>query len=97
VVKKFGANFYSDEYWSDGVYHDYLNAFWTGYNMQSYAYATTCLDNFNLFMNFFHSWKLTVVRRKTLTEMWDLAFTVAGTDLNETWYNCFLFQYDLRD
>merc|ERR550539_332527 len=33
---------------------------------------------------------------KTYTELWDLFFTVAGTDANESWYNCFLFWYDLK-
>lgn len=40
LVKKFAGNIYDDEYWSDSVYYDYLNAFWQGYNMQSYNYAT---------------------------------------------------------
>jgi len=62
VVKKFAGNFYEDDYWSNSVYYDYLGAFWTGYNMQSYTYATTCVDNFNLFMDVFHNWKLTAVR-----------------------------------
>ena len=47
LVRKFAGNIYEDEYWSESVYYDYLNAFWTGYNMQSYNYATTCKDNFN--------------------------------------------------
>ena len=96
-VKKFAGNIYNEEYWTESVYADYVNAFWTGYNMQSYAYATTCVDNFNLFMDNFHRWYLTAVRQRSYTELWDLFFLAAGTDANETWYNCFLFQYDLRD
>jgi len=95
IVKKFAGNIYEDEYWSDSVYYDYLNAFWTGYNMQSYNYATTCKDNFNGFMNVFHEWKLTAVRQKTYTELWNLFFNTAGTDANETWYNCYLFYDDI--
>lgn len=64
--------------------------------MQSYNYATTCLDNFNLFMNVFHNWKLTAVRQKTVTDLWDLFFNTAGTDANETWYNCYLYYDDVK-
>ena len=95
IVRKFAGNIYEDEYWSDSVYYDYLNAFWTGYNMQSYNYATTCKDNYNQFMNVFHEWKLTAVRQKTYTDLWDLFFNTAGTDFNETWYNCYLFYDDI--
>jgi len=96
VVKKFSGNIYADQFWSDSVYHDYLNAFWTGYNMQSYNYATTCLDNFNLFMDVFHTWKLAAVRKKKFTELWDLFFITAGTTLNESWYNCYLYYDDIK-
>lgn len=95
-MKKFAGNIYADQFWSDSVYYDYLNAFWTGYNMQSYNYATTCVDNFNLFMDVFHNWKLTAVRQKTVTDLWDLFFLTAGTDANETWYNCYLFYDDFK-
>ena len=91
IVMKFANNIYNEEYWSESVYYDYLEAFWTGYNMQSYAYATTCLDNFNLFMDNFHEWYLVATRWRKITELWDLFFTAAGTDFNEAWYNCFLF------
>ena len=96
VVRKFANNIYNQEYWSNSVYHDYLNAFWEGYNMSSYSYATTCQTNFNKFMDVFHKWYLTSTRMKTYTELWDLFFETAGTDANESWYNCFLFWYDLK-
>ena len=46
-------------------------------------------------MNVFHTWKLTAVRQKTYTDLWDLFFITAGTDFNETWYNCYLFYDDI--
>jgi len=46
-------------------------------------------------MNVFHEWKLTAVRQKTYTDLWDLFFNTAGTDANETWYNCYLFYDDI--
>jgi hypothetical protein len=77
------------------VYYDYLNAFWTGYSMSNYNYATSCLENFSLFMDSFHLWYLTSTRRRYYTELWDLFFTVAGTDFNEAWYKCFLYYDDI--
>lgn len=79
------------------MYYDYLNAFWTGYNMQSYNYATTCLDNFNSFMDVFHRWKLTADRQKTYTDLWNLFFNTAGNDANETWYYCYLYYDDVKE
>lgn len=47
-------------------------------------------------MNSFHSWYLTATRKRNNIELSDLFFTVAGTDANDSWYNCFLFYYDFR-
>jgi len=91
LVGKFAGNIYSGEFFEDSVYFDYLSAFWVGYSMSSYSYAPACLENFSLFMNSFHKWYLVSTRRRYYTEMWDLFFTVAGTNFNETWYRCYLF------
>ena len=96
TVQKFAGNIYTDEYFSDSVYYDYLDAFWLGYNMQSYLHATTCLEKYTLFMNAFHNWHLTATYKKENTELWDLFFLEAGTNANDTWYKCFLFYYDFR-
>lgn len=79
------------------MYYDYLNAFWTGYNMQNYQYATACLENYSKFMDSFHTWHLSATRYRYKTELWDLFFTVAGTDMNDAWYNCYLYYIDFRD
>ena len=39
IVRKFAGNIYSDEYFTESVYYDYVSAFWQGYNMQTYLYA----------------------------------------------------------
>ena len=95
IVEKFRGNIYSEEYFQESVYYDYLNAFWTGYNMQSYNWATECLDNFSLLMDSLHKWHLTSTRRKSNVELWDLWFTVAGTDANEAWYRCTLYWWEI--
>ena len=94
IVGKFRRSIYKDEYFRESVYYDNLSAFWTGYNMQSYLYAGDCLDKYTGFMDSFHTWYLTATRYKKKTELSDLAFTVAGTDANDSWYNCYLFYYD---
>jgi len=93
-VGKFAGNIYSEEYFKDSVYYDNTKAFWTGYNMQSYLYADDCLNRSSLFMNSLHEWSLVSTRYRKVTELWDLFFTVAGTDANDSWYNCYLFYYD---
>lgn len=97
VVKKFAGNIYNEEYFQESVYYDYLNAFWTGYNMQSYNWATECVENFSLFMDSFYEWHLTSTRRKKNVELWDLFFTVAGTNANEAWYRCTLYYWEISE
>jgi len=94
-VGKFAGNIYSGEYFSKSVYYDNINAFWTGYNMQSYLYAQDCLTQSTLFLDQFHNWQLTAVRYKSMFQLSDLFFTVAGQSANESWYNCYLFYYDI--
>jgi len=62
LVGKFAGNIYTGESFTDSVYFDYLTAFWVGYSMTNYAYATACIDNFSLFMNVFHDWYLISTR-----------------------------------
>ena len=33
MVNAFRKNIYTEQYFTDSVYHTYLSAFWTGYNM----------------------------------------------------------------
>lgn len=63
--------------------------------MQIYLYATECLTESGAFFDSFHEWSLVSTRRRKGTELWDLFFTVAGTDFNESWYRCFLFYDDI--
>lgn len=97
IVGKFAGNIYYDEYFDDSVYYDYLYAFWAGYNMNSYLYAQECLEYSSSFMNVLHEWHLVSTRRRYWYELWDLFFEEAGTDANDTWYNCFLFYSDIRE
>ena len=94
VVKKFAQNIYNEQYFSESVYYDYMSAFWTGYNMQTYTAADDCLDYFKLSMDVLHEWYIVATNRRKLTELWDLLFEAAGTDINDAWYNCYLFSYD---
>ena len=64
--------------------------------MQNYRFATACLTDYSKFMDSFHTWYLASVRYKLKTELWDLFFTVAGTDANDAWYNCYLYYIDFR-
>lgn len=96
-MKNFAGNIYNDEYYTDSVYYSYVSAFWQGYNMQLYNYATECLEEHGNFLNSLHDWSLTSTRRRSGTELWDLFFIVAGTSFNEAWYKCFLFWDDLSD
>lgn len=95
LVGKFAGNIYKDEYFTDSVYYDYMEAFWQGYNMQLYLYATECLEETGGFMDSFHDWSNTSTRRRKNTELWDLFFITTGTVFNEAWYRCFLFYDDI--
>ena len=97
VVRAFRKNIYTEQYFTDSVYYVYLAAFWTGYNMQSYLHALDCLDDFSLFMNFFHEWYLMTIYYREGTELWDLFFLTAGTSANDAWYQCALFQLDFTE
>lgn len=97
MVGAFRKNIYTEQFFTDSVYYTYIAAFWTGYNMQSYQHALECLENGSLFLNFFHQWYLTTIYYRDLTELWDLFFLTAGTDANDAWYMCALFQLDFKE
>ena len=48
-------------------------------------------------MDTFHEWYLTSVRRRTLSELWDLFFLTAGTDANDAWYRCTLYYWEIKE
>ena len=95
MVGKFAGNIYTQEYFKDSVYFDYLNAFWVGYSMSNYNYANACLENSTSFLNVFHTWYLTSTYRRSYTELWDLFFVTTGTSFNDAWYKCFLYYDDI--
>lgn len=97
VVGKFAQNIYSDQYFTESVYYDYISAFWQGYNMQTYFYAQECLDYGSTFMDAFHEWYLTATYARGPAELSDLFFSIAGTSFNDGWYYCYLYQDDFID
>jgi len=53
-VGKFADNIIYNQYYTDSVYHDYVKAFFDGYNMQTYEGAVECEEDYGLFLNTFH-------------------------------------------
>lgn len=103
-MQKFAGNIYSDEYFTESVYFDYLVAFFDGYSMLTYQYAQECQEDLGTFFDFFHELNQNMTRRKTgenVVDQWfdpyRLVADTLGNSFNKFWFNCFQFGFDLFD
>lgn len=89
-------NIYYDTYYSDSALSDYVYAFYDGYNMQDYEYSQECIDYSTELMDQMHEFHLNMTRRWDWVDPYFLVFDVFGNEMNDSWFNCYLFWTDIK-
>ena len=74
-----------------------MDAFYSGYNMQDYAFAEECWDSSRDFMDQLHEFHLNMTRRFDFSDPYFLIFSITGNEFNDSWFYCYQFTTDIID
>lgn len=81
-------NIYYDQYYNESAFYDYIVAFYTGYEMEDYAFANECLLYTTLTTNQAYEFNLNMTRRYNWNEPFFLIMNTIGGPFNDGWFYC---------
>ena len=88
-VGKFQENIYYDQYYNQSAVFDYVSAFYTGYQMQDYAFADECLQYTTQTLDQLYEFNLNMTRRYNWNEPFFLIADTIGGPWNDAWFYCY--------
>ena len=97
TVGDYMKNIYNEEYFSKTVMSDYFDAFYTGYNMQDYAFAEECQEYGTDLMDQLYEFHLNMTRRKSALDPYYLTVHIFGNEINDSWFYCYQWGNDLYE
>lgn len=89
-------NIYYDQYYNESAVYDYVVSFYSGYQMEDYAFANECLLYTTLTLNQLYEFNLNMTRRYNWNEPFFLIMNTIGGPFNDGWFYCYQYYTDFK-
>ncbi len=97
ILKEFQQNIYWDAPYSETAVYSYLQAFYVGFQFSKYSNGQNCFTTSTSALDTLYGFNMAMIQRYT---WWDPAYYLSqqiATDIDDAWYDCYLFGTDFID
>lgn len=95
-LKKFQQNIYWDVIYKETAVFDYVEAFRTGFQFDTYSFARECFEHTSLSLDRLHEFHITMIRKKGWNGPFQKAAQSLAVNYNNAWFYCYQFGYDFN-
>lgn len=96
-LKKFQRNIYQDVSYTASALHDYIQAFYVGFQFDKYNKGQQCFQEGNWALDTLYGFNIKMTQRYTWADPFLYSAQQLATHINNSWYDCWQFQKDFKE